>query len=145
MTEKARKIFDILGVEPEEVFEINDMCYEFKFTNNLELYYRDKQTPTKSSAWACREYARPLVDLLSGIRTIKPKPTKEDEIVIAYAKLCGYNYIAKDKSGAVHAYRTKPAKRAECPEWDNDGCYSTLHYNISFLSWEDAEPYYIGE
>ena len=141
MTEKARKIFDILGVEPDEEFKVSDNNFKYSFDHKLGLEFYD------GSEWHKVENADMYRQIINGYsRIIKiPKPTEEDKIVIAYAKLCGYKYIAKDKSGAVHAYERKPTKRAECPEWDNDGSYSTLYHDVSFLSWEDEEPYYIGE
>lgn len=141
MTEKARKIFDILGVEPDEEFKVSDNNFKYSFDHKLGLEFYN------GSEWHKVENADMYRQIMNGYsRIIKiPKPTEEDKIVIAYAKLCGFKYIAKDASGAVHAFRTKPTRRAECPEWDNDGSYSTLYHNVSFLSWEDEEPYYIGE
>ena len=141
MTEKARKIFDILGVEPDEEFKVSDNNFKYRFDHNLGLEFYD------GSEWHKVENADMYRKIITGeTKIIKiPKPTEEDKIVIAYAKLCGYKYIAKDASGAVHAFRTKPTRRAECPEWDNYGSYSTLYHDVSFLSWEDEEPYYIGE
>ena len=142
MTEKARKIFDILGVKPMEEFRTIKDGMLFRFTDNLEL-----QCKFSERHWDIVENVDTYRQIINGKSNIYkiPKPTEEDKIVIAYAKLCGYKYIAKDASGAVHAFRTKPTRRAECPEWDNDGSYSTLYHDVSFLSWEDEEPYYIGE
>ncbi len=142
MTEKARKIFDILGVEPVEEFRIVKDGMICRFSEDLTLQCRisDRYFEAVENVDTYRK-------IITGeTKIIKiPKPTEEDKIVIAYAKLCGFKYIAKDASGAVHAFRTKPTRRAECPEWDNDGSYSTLYHDVSFLSWEDEEPYYIGE
>lgn len=142
MTEKARKIFDILGVEPAEEFRIVNNGMLCRFNEELELQCRisDQYFETVENVDTYRK-------IITGeTKIIKiPKPTEEDKIVIAYAKLSGYPYLAKDKSGAVIAYATKPTKRAECPEWDSGGCYFHVYHDVSFLSWEDEEPYYIGE
>ena len=77
-----------------------------------------------------------------------PKPTEEDKIVIAYAKLCGCKYIAKDSDGSIYAYKDRPDKGETCwHQVNHDAQFAVvvLICDISFLSWEDEEPYYIGE
>lgn len=140
MTEKARKIFDILGVEPDEEFKVSDNNFKYSFDHKLGLEFYD------GSEWHKVENANMYRNIINGYSHIIkiPKPTEEDKIVIAYAKLCGHLYLAKDVSGAVYAYKTKPTRRAECPEWDSGGSYFHVYHDVSFLSWEDEEPYYIG-
>ena len=41
MTEKARKIFDILGVEPDEEFKVHDNDFRYSFNHNLGLEFYD--------------------------------------------------------------------------------------------------------
>ena len=52
MTDKVKKIFEILGVKPNEEFEVmlkdrSDITYKFKFDENLQGYFchRDKWFP----------------------------------------------------------------------------------------------------
>ena len=147
MTEKARKIFDILGVEPDEEFKVSDNNFKYSFDHKLGLEFYD------GSEWHKVENADMYRTIINGYSHIIkiPKPTEEDKIVIAYAKLRGFLYIAIDKDGEVRAYRRKPIKyksevwavEDEFPSEDFN--YIRLHYKVSFLSWEDEEPYYIGE
>ena len=74
-----------------------------------------------------------------------PKPTEEDQIVINYARLCGYNWIAKDlgNNGHCFAYKEKPVKTNY--GWDNQPIAKQpamfLHYCVSCVS--EDEPYCI--
>ena len=83
--------------------------------------------------------------------------TENDKIAIAYARACGFKWLAVDKNGDCAAYVTKPRKPTETacgvPSWEEIDCWVTsenpfyqyLLIKISFLSWEDEEPFYIGD
>ena len=64
---------------------------------------------------------------------------------IDYCKLCGYKYICQDANGQIWAYKEKPEKRSFM--WtDNDYVDDDpleIKYNLSFLSWDDEEPWLI--
>lgn len=143
MTEKARKIFDILGVEPVEEFRIVRDGMLCRFSEDLTL-----QCKIGERLWDAVENTDTYRKIISGeTKIIKiPKPTKEDEIVIAYAKLCGCKYIAKDENGKCKAFETRPEK-IDTRWWKSlpNAKIIELGYNLSFLSWEDEKPYYIGE
>ena len=140
MTEKARKIFDILGVGPGEEFKVSDSNFRYSFNHNLGLEFYN------GAEWRDVENIDTYRKILNGeMKIIKiPKPTEEDKIVIAYAKLCGCKWVAKDKSGGVCAFTDRPYKEDDYWNQDEDKFVELMH-NISFLSWEDEEPYYIGE
>ena len=144
MTEKARKIFDILGVEPDEEFKVSDNNFKYSFDHKLGLEFYN------GSEWHKVENADMYRQIMNGYSHIIkiPKPTEEDKIVIAYAKLCGCKYIAKDSDGSIYAYKDRPDKGETCwHQVNHDAQFATVELicDISFLSWEDEEPYYIGE
>ena len=87
MTEKARKIFYLLGVEPMEEFRTIKDGMLFRFTDDLEL-----QCKFSERHWDIVENVDTYRQIINGKSNIYkiPKPTEEDKIVIAYAKLCGY-------------------------------------------------------
>ena len=91
-----------------------------------------------------------LVDFLKGNVTIykKPIPTEIEQIAINYALAYGCHWIAKDSDGVIYAYKRKPHKSSYSDMWDDDVNDDKLMVEIklpiSFLSWEDEAPYYIG-
>ena len=140
----SEKIFEMLGVKPYEEFKIDNTkdLYTYRITNDLRIEVKVNEfTPWTLSNFI---YIRPI--LLGEYKIIKiSKPTKEEQLVIDYAKLLGYNWIAKDMDGNCYAYDTKPIKILEDEMWGNDDSSTNLEYNLSFLSWKDDEPYYIGD
>lgn len=145
--ELREKIFKLLGIKPNEEFKIYSPFFEkdenlrtYKLTENMVVEYKDNYDRWNPD-WTI------LPKLLKEEAIIKKIiiPTKEEQIVIDYAKLLGHKWLAKDKNGEICGYREKPTK-LHCTWTSNEGDYSYLEYNtISFLSFEDQEPYYIGE
>jgi len=136
----------MLGVEPNEEFKLQykskqvGQC-KYSLTNNLilNIYY--------NNIWQlCRKDK--IFEILNGTLQIVqiPKITPEDKIVIDYAKLCGYKWLAKDEDKRIFAYKTKPLKGKEIG-WSrfNNFDFVYIGYPISFLSWDDDEPYFIEE
>lgn len=144
----TKQIFKYLKIEPEEVFRIKDNKNYFKLNKDLQLLY----TPTKKyvgkQMWElCGPYLT-LSNLLNGtVQILKiTEPTDTDIIVINYLKACGCNWMAQDENGEIYGYIEKPIKHANC--WDNsiNNYFAvSIELPISFLSWEDEEPYYIGD
>ena len=142
MNEITKEIFKFLNVEPDEIFKVIGHKKYFRINENLKLFYNSKPDET-DKLWTITGPYFSIADLIINpniIHKIK-KLTKEDEIVINYAKLLGFNWIAKDANGQVYAYEEKPIKLTKI--WDEESCHN-LKSNISILSWEDEEPYYIG-
>lgn len=145
--ELKEQIFKLLNIKPNEEFKINSPFFEkdeklctYKLTENMVVEYKDNYDRWNPD-WTI------LPKLLNGEASIKKiiVPTKEEQIVIDYARLLGYKWLAKDKNGAICGYSEKPTK-SSCTWALNEGAYSYLEYeNISFLSFEDKEPYYIGD
>lgn len=145
--ELREKIFELLNIKPNEEFKINSLFFEndeklrtYKLKENMVVEYKDSYGRWNND-WTI------LPKLLNGEAFIKKIiiPTKEEQIVIDYAKLLGYKWLARDKNGEICGFNEKPTKLHST--WaSSEGEYSYLEYdNMSFLSFEDNEPYYIGE
>lgn len=144
MTEKIKKIFDILNVEPYEEFRLKEAesDYTYRITKDLKFEYR-----RNNDGWMLQpDYNRiRIIQILTDEQTIIkiPKPTKTEQIAIEYAKACGYNWIARDKNGYLNAFEEKP-HRFHDEEWTSyTSHYMRIEIDILFIQWED-EPYYIG-
>ena len=138
------KIFEMLNVKPNEVFSLRDDTRQYRITEDLDI-----QILEDDGDWT---YAYPTIrDFLTGLLTIVkiPKPTENDQIVIDYARLCGAKWLSVDKNGTCWMSFGKPTKKGT--EWRGDIKIDGEVYldrqllcNLSILSWEDEEPYYIG-
>lgn len=147
------KILEILNLKPNQSFQITGPMISpvvwtpdrvYYFDEDLILYYSEVGINEFSPSMHCQKI---LYDLLTDPAiTIKPVvvPTKEESIAISYFKLAGYKYLAKDSDGRTYAYKGKPRKNAYEKLWEGPN-YAFCVINMSFLSWKDEEPYYIGE
>lgn len=135
-------VFKLLGLSPDEVFKVKNLSNGgYKITQELMVYVNvDKGRWTKS--------AYTIADFLNGNLAIckKPIPTETEQLAINYALACGYHWLAKDLGGDIYAYIEKPQKKSVAGIWDiNGNSMIKIELPISFLSWEDEEPYYIGD
>ena len=141
----------MLGVKPYEEFKIDNAkdLYTYRITNDLRIeVIETNEKVNKFAPWTLSNFTHIRPILLGEHKIIKIlKPTKEEQLVIDYAKLCGYKWIAKDADNKCYAYVDKPIW--EFNMWKisslSDKTAKDLEYNLSFLSWEDDEPYYIGD
>lgn len=148
----SKKIFEMLGIEPMEKFRVKTLMQDeqkeydgiFYLSSGLVAYYND--------GISCKDYTDYTVlpkllsgsfKIIKGLSTKNIKPTPEEQTVIDYCKLCGYKYLAKDKIGEVWAYKEKPEKRESMWLDLNNDAITEIEYNLSFLSWEDEEPWVI--
>lgn len=132
-------VFKMLGVQPGEEFKLAAEEYIYRFDGQLYLYFKIRQ-----DSWNASKFT--LHDIITGkVKIIKiPKISKGAQTVIDYAKLCGFNYLAKDSSGDVFAFKCKPYKLGHDWVVEPFTPYTKVYHPVSFLSWEDEEPYYIG-
>ena len=133
--------FKKMGIKPYEKFKLKrydaTKCMDkiVYFTDELKLYYADSRLSVLGFQ---------IIDILSGFMKIVKEPTEEDKIIINYARLCGFNWIAVDEDGEV-IVSTGELERDDNPNHWNpkiDEDYEYLLGKLSFLTWED-EPYYI--
>jgi hypothetical protein len=147
MNELTKEIFKVINVMPNEIFKVIGHKKYFRINENLKLFYNSKPDET-DKLWTITGPYFSIADLIINPNIIKKikKPTKEEKIAIDYARACGCNWIAKDIDG-TYAYVDKPIKLKTMKVW---GIKQSLHeaipifVPISFISWEDEEPYYIG-
>lgn len=142
-----KKVFEMLGVEPKEQFKIQMR----DGVVSKECYFIDEDlkgtlaTPTESEQTVYK-FVFLLQDILCGTTKIIKivKMTKKEQIAIDYARACDCRWIAKDKVGDVYAYQTKPKKNPTLEVWGYELDKLEVLIPISFVKWEDEEPYYIG-
>lgn len=145
MNDIIKKIFEMLGVEPNEEFRLTDLTGKYKFNECLQLYTYDSY----NNFWTTWQNESPrLNSILTGnFNIIKLKKwTKEEEIIAKYLKLIGYKWIIKDKDWKIFAYKDKPIKHSMSGFWsleNSRGC--SIQYNMPNIKWEDTEPTYIDD
>lgn len=141
----TKQIFKMLGVEPEERFKL-----KINGITPKEYYYIDDYLNvccivTENHHETCG-FTLNLI-LAGTVQIIKiPHPTAEEQLAIDYARACGFNWIAKDEDKKVYAYKGKPIKK-HAHSWRNandPNDYLIIALPLSFIHWEDEEPFYIG-
>lgn len=141
MMDYTKQIFEMLGVEPYETFKIQGMKEKFVIDNDLNLLLTDERGHFA--------YYLSISEILRGEYKIikRIKPTAEEQLAIDYARACGYKWLAKDKDETVAAFKEKPSKNQSI--WLNIAGYPNswmiIRIPISFLNWDDEEPFYIGD
>ena len=144
--ERIDKVFDILGVEPFEEFFIADEEYagvKYYIDYDLKIY----AMPSDSDFGMEEERSDIIIlDILKNKLKIQRiyKPTKKEQLAIDYARALGCKWIAKDKGDLFYAFIEKPHKTTAVWEVEN-GEYYVINIPISFIRWDDEEPYYIGD
>lgn len=146
MNEKIKKVFDILGVEPNERFKIkyrgNNNIYDdiYFIKEDLTIYAETKTT----ERWTDLKIRDLLIEHYEIIKL--PNFTEKEKLAIDYLKACGYKWIAKDQDDKVYAYFDKPIKNDY--QWQSTKFIPDelkVDIPISFISWKDEYPYYIGD
>ena len=141
MMDYIKQIFEMLGVEPYETFKIQGMKETFVIDNDLNLLLTDERGHFA--------YYLSISEILRGEYKIikRIKPTAEEQLAIDYARACGCKWIAKDKNKTVAAFKEKPQKGEN--GWinttNNLDDWIELYLPISFIHWEDEEPFFIGD
>lgn len=144
--ERIDKVFDILGVEPFEEFFIADEEYagvKYYIDYDLKIY----AMPSDSDFGMEEERSDIIIlDILKNKLKIQRiyKPTKKEQLAIDYARAIGCKWIAKDKDDLIYAFTEKPHKMTTIWTIENGENYE-IQIPISFIHWNDEEPYYIGD
>ena len=141
----------LLGVEEKEEFKIEGCDYDYRFrVYNNRIQHFDKEL----KLW---EYSTLTVNALAGseiIKLPKKKQFTDDELYILRNIDKKYKWIAKDKSGLICTFVSKPIKTEKLwsDGWSNSNngeSYASLEAikNSLFteIKWEDEEPIYIDE
>lgn len=144
--ERIDKVFDILGVEPFEEFFIADEEYagvKYYIDYDLKIY----AMPSDSDFGMEEERSDIIIlDILKNKLKIQRiyKPTKKEQLAIDYARALGCKWIAKDYEGWISGFTEKPHKSIKIWNTKNGKIYP-INIPISFIHWNDEEPYYIGD
>ena len=144
--ERIDKVFDILGVEPFEEFFIADEEYvgvKYYIDYDLKIY----AMPSDSDFGMEEERSDIIIlDILKNKLKIQRiyKPTKKEQLAIDYARALGCKWIAKDYEGWISGFTEKPHKSIKIWNTKNGELYP-INIPISFIHWDDEEPYYIGD
>lgn len=143
MTENVRKIFDMIGVEPNERFKIKE-----KNNNPDHLYYIDEKLSLQIDNYGWGTMYKTL-DILNEIIEIVKIPkyefTKGENDALKGLKLLKFNYIARNETGELMAYTDKPEKNYTLSVWQDqfgEITYVNPHM-FDFIQWKDSEPFEI--
>ena len=139
--DRINKVVEILGVKPYECFNLSGDNSLYYIDYELNLHCRTLNDEYKLNNHESNDM---IVDILREKETIVFYPTKEEQLAIDYARAIGCKWIAKDKDGFIYAFTEKPHKTRTVWNVEN-GEYYVIQIPISFIHWDDEEPYYIGD
>ena len=142
MTENVRKIFDILGVEPNEKFKIkyDGKIYDKYYIDKYLKLICDKENFITSFT---------TLDIITGnieiIKISKYDFTEEEKNTLKGLKLLKFNYIARNQVGELIAYTDKPEKNYTLSIWQYQfGEMIYVNSNMfKSIKWEDSKPFKI--
>ena len=136
----------LFGVEEGEEFNIEGFGIKYRIYNNrLECYDANFKEWIYSTLGFNKLIASEIIKLQ------KKKQFTDDELYILRNIDKKYKWIAKDKSGLICTFVSKPIKteRFWSDGWSNGDSYASLEAikNSLFteIKWEDEEPIYIDE
>ena len=133
----------MLGVEEGEEFKVNGKDTIYFITDNV-LQYKINSYHSKVSNLKVNE-------IVKITKLPKKKQFTDNELYILNNIDKKYKWIAKDKSGLICTFVSKPIKteRFWSDGWSNGESYASLEAikNSLFteIKWEDEEPVYIDE
>lgn len=136
----------LFGVEEGEEFNIEGFGIKYRIYNNrLECYDANFKEWIYSTLGFNKLIASEIIKLQ------KKKEFKDNELCILRNIDKKYKWIAKDKSGDIFTFVSKPIKTEKLwsDGWSNGDSYASLEAikNSLFteIKWEDEEPVYIDD
>ena len=136
----------LLGVEEGEEFNIEGFGIKYRIYNNrLECYDANFKEWIYSTLGFNKLIASEIIKLP------KKKEFTDNELYILNNIDKKYKWIAKDKSGLICTFVSKPIKTEKLwsDGWSNGESYASLEAikNSLFteIKWEDEEPVYIDD
>ena len=145
--EYLNKVFDLLGIEPYDEFTIlNEDFLGRRFGIYLDLTVYENIRDSFEKEIPLVESNRIIADILRKNLTIQkvPEISEKEQLAIDYARALGCKWIAKDKEDLIYAFTEKPHKMTTVWNVEN-GEHYVINIQISFIHWDDKEPYYIGD
>lgn len=150
MNEKVKKVFELIGVEPNEMFYVintgtNKEDKNKYYLSGSLLLYCETEKQTIPSSYSIR-------DIIIGyikIKKIKTWTAKE-KVFAKYWQELGFKYVARDETDILEVYKEKPTKDEDDYCWTTnlrDGCYENnleheqiLGLDFPNVKWSDREP-----
>ena len=133
----TEKILDIIGLKVGEVFRISTVKESYYFDCKLNLYNEKHETQLPITA-------RRILNGDCEITKI-PQLTDNDKEILAFYSKRGYKWFVEDANEEQWAFKNKPFKNDDMGFWNTDSeeiDSNELVDKLSFIFWEDAEPYY---
>lgn len=144
MEDNIKKVFKIIGIQPNEPFF-------FKYGNDKNSYYINERLDIKSCKDESISEKYTIRDLLINPYSIEAKNSikaKIETIFKFFVEIYGFDYLAKDKDGKTYIYTEKPMKIKYT--WGSINLAKELNdefipeylinYISTLVSWEDDEP-----
>ena len=142
-------LYKLLGVEEGEEFKREGSNYDYRYrVYNNRIQHFDE-------VFKIWEYSTLTVNALATSEIIKlPKKKQFSQDTLNFFKCIDkkYKWIAKDKSGLICTFVSKPIKTEKLwsdDGWSNGESYASLEAikNSLFnsIQWEDEEPVYIDD
>lgn len=136
MNERVKKVFEILGVEPNEAFKIEGKEGIYCIYKSLEIEEFDSRV--FDFVTMCSSNAM-LTGLLNGSYKIKKliNLTEEERVICNTATRAGYPWIARDSNGELNLFKEKPNRSIGNEEFvSTTGCkwISLFHPLFLFLN-----------
>ena len=134
----------------DRVEDISKAIYSLERLKEKEIEHREKQEKVKSNKTLKDAFAGLGIDF-GGIDFDEWLRNKEDSESIYLLKGLlerGFNYLARDKDGALYAFDSSPVKTEESGLWDvclDLGSEHIQNDNFPEVQWTDNEPAKIAE
>ena len=134
----------------DRVEDLNKSIYTLERLKEKEIEHREKQEKVKSN--------KPLKDDFSGLgkafggidfdEWLRNKEDGESIYLLKGLLERGFNYLARDKDGALYAFDSSPVKTEESGLWDVCLDLDSEHIqndNFPEVQWTDNEPTKIAD
>ena len=134
----------------DRVEDLKKAIYSLERLKEKEIEYREKQDKVKSNK-TLKELYDDMGNDFGGIYFDEWICNKEDSESIYLLKGLyglGFNYLARDKDGALYAFNGSPVKTEESGLWDVCLDLDSEHIqndNFPEIKWSDDEPTKISE
>ena len=134
----------------DRVEDISKAIYSLERLKEKEIEHREKQEKVKSNK-TLKELFADMGKDFGGIDFDEWFRNKEDSESIYLLKGLlerGFNYLARDKDGALYAFDSSPVKTEESGLWDvclNLDSEHIQNDNFSEVKWTDDEPTKIAD
>lgn len=149
------RVFNMLGLKANQPFELTYVSQNKR--QKISGVYRIKAVDLTLQECVGKKWEDCTLYNISHILSGKLSVHKIQEVItmsltekatLTFLKSQGYNFVVITRSGECVAFEKKPVRFND--SWVNDEIYAgsnfiTLTTPLTFLSWEDDEPFYIDE